>query len=299
LKAVIVREFMAFDQAEFCEVPDPVPAPGEVVIAVRNADVNYPDILVIEGRYQVRPPLPFSPGKAGAGVVETVGAGVSGLRPGDRVSFQVEYGAYAEKAVVPACNCRAMPDDISFENATARGLVYQTACFGLVDHARMQPADSVLVLGASGGVGMASIQLARALGAGVVIGATRGTQKSAAIRRFGADHVLDLSGDNLRDELRDTVRDLTGGSGVDIVIDPVGGEATAAALRALAWSGRMIIAGFASGNIPVIGAGYLLVKNITVSGLHWSDYRERDPERVGRVQAKLFDLYLSARSGHT
>ena len=293
MKAVIVRNFVPFDQAEICNVPDPVPGPGEVVVAVRNADVNFPDILVIEGNYQIKPPLPFSPGKAGAGVVETVGAGVVDLRPGDRVSFQVEYGAYAEKVLVPARNCRPMPDHISFEQATALGLVYQTAFFALVDHARMQPEDSVLVLGASGGVGMASVQLAKALGAGLVIGATRGDDKSASVRRYGADHVLDLSTENLRDALRHEVKGQTGGVGVDIVIDPVGGAATSAALRALAWRGRMVIVGFASGEIPSISAGYLLVKNISVSGIQWSDYRQRDPDRVGQVQKKLFELFSS------
>ncbi len=293
MKAVIVRDFVAFDRAEVCDVADPVPGAGEVVIAVKVAEVNYPDILVIEGRYQVKPPLPFSPGKAGAGVVETVGAEVSGLRPGDRVSFQVEYGAYAEKVVAPARNCVALPDGLSFEQASALGLVYQTAYFSLIEHAGMRPGDSVLVLGASGGVGMASLQLAKALGAGLVIGGTRGDDKSVRVRQFGADHVLDLSAENLRDALRDKVRELTGGDGVDIVIDPVGGEATRAALRALAWRGRLVIVGFASGDIPAIGAGYLLIKNITVSGIQWSDYREREPDRVGQVQAKLFELFLA------
>ncbi len=287
----MVRAFGPIDQAAVEEVPDPVPGPGEVLVAVRAAEANYPDILVIEGAYQIKPPLPFSPGKAAAGVIEAIGEDVAGFKPGDRVAVQVEYGAYAEKLIAPAATCYLMPEGLPFDKAAALGLAYQTAHFALVDRAGLQRGDCVLVLGASGGVGVASIQLAKALGARTVIGGVRAADDAEIAKAAGADHTIGLLMDNLRDGLRDAVRDATGGHGADVVIDPVGGDFNAAALRAMAWRGRMVIVGFASGDIPTIRSNYLLVKNIAVSGLQWSDYRDRDPQWVARVQAEIFDLY--------
>ena len=287
----MVRAFGPIDQAAVEEVPDPVPGPGEVLVAVRAAEANYPDILVIEGAYQIKPPLPFSPGKAAAGVIEAIGEDVAGFKPGDQVAVQVEYGAYAEKLIAPAATCYLMPEGLPFDKAAALGLAYQTAHFALVDRAGLQRGDCVLVLGASGGVGVASIQLAKALGARTVIGGVRAADDAEIAKAAGADHTIGLLMDNLRDGLRDAVRDATGGHGADVVIDPVGGDFNAAALRAMAWRGRMVIVGFASGDIPTIRSNYLLVKNIAVSGLQWSDYRDRDPQWVGRVQAEIFDLY--------
>ncbi len=295
MKAVVVRAFGPIDQAVLEEVPDPVPGPGEVLVAVHAAEANYPDILVMEGAYQIKPPLPFSPGKAAAGVVEAVGDGVTGFKPGDRVAAQVEYGAYAEKLIAPAATCYPMPDGLPFDKAAALGLAYQTAHFALIDRAGLQPGDRVLVLGASGGVGVASIQLAKALGAQTVIGGVRAEADAAVAKAAGADHTIGLLMDNLRDGLRDAVRDATDGHGADVVIDPVGGEFNAAALRAMAWRGRMVIVGFASGEIPTIRSNYLLVKNIAVSGLQWSDYRDRDPDWVARVQAEIFELYSQGK----
>ena len=262
MRAVVVEEYGAFNSAVVKELPDPVPGPGEVVVTVKAADVNFPDMMVIEGTYQVKPPLPFSPGKAAAGVVELVGESVTTLKPGDRVLACVEYGAYAEKLVARADQCHSMPDEISYAKAAAMGLVYLTAYFALTDRARLQPGESVFVLGAKGGVGVASVQVAKALGAATVIAGVRGAEHVRNAERLGADHVVDLSVDNLRNSLRDAVYGMTDGKGVDVVIDPVGGDACAAALRALAWRGRLVVVGFASGDIPEIKASYLLVKNI-------------------------------------
>jgi len=295
LKAVYVREFGPIGEAEVTDVPDPVAGPGEVIVAVKAAEVNFPDILVIEGKYQIKPPLPFSPGKAAAGIVESVGDGVTAPKPGDRVAVQVEYGAYAEKLRTRAATCYPLPDGMSFEEAAALGLVYQTAHFALVERAALAAGETVLVLGASGGIGMASVQLAKALGAGLVIGGVRGDDNAAVARAAGADHVIDLGMQGLRDGLRDAVRDLTDGHGVDVVVDPVGGDANAAALRAMAWRGRMVIIGFASGDIPAIRSNYLLVKNIAVSGLQWSDYREREAAWVARVQAEIFGFWSEGK----
>lgn len=295
MKAVIVEAFGPVENARVRTVADPLPGKGEVCIAVMAAETNFPDILVMEGNYQVKPPLPFSPGKAAAGVVESVGEGVSKFAPGDRVAVEVEYGAYAEKMIAPAASCFLIPDGISFEDAAALSLTYQTSHFALVERCQLKKGETVLVLGASGGIGFAAVQLARALGAGTVIAGTRGAAGIAAVQRAGADHVIDLSMDNLRDGLRDRVREITGGHGVDVVVDPVGGEANAAALRAMAWRARMVIIGFASGAIPTIKANYLLVKNITVSGLQWSDYRDRTPDWIATVQAQIFELFLQGK----
>lgn len=295
MKAIVVDEFCAYDRAVCREVAAPAPGPGEVVIDLHVAEVNYPDLLVIEGRYQVKPPLPFSPGKGAAGVIAATGEGVDSLRPGDRVAVQVEYGAYAEKLLAPAANCTPLPDAVSFETGAALGLAYQTAYFALADRAPLRPGERVLVLGASGGVGAAAVQLAKALGAGQVIAAVRGPEKAAFAAGLGADHVVDLAMDDLREGLRAAVHALSGGAGMDIVIDPVGGAATGAALRTLAWCGRIFIVGFAAGEIPQLPANYLLLKNISAIGLHWSDYRERDPARVRAAQRRLFELYLDGK----
>jgi len=295
VKAVIVREFSPFERVGVEQAPNPTPGEGEVVIDVKAAEVNYPDILVIAGQYQFKPPLPFTPGKAAAGIISAVGKGVTDFSVGDPVAAQIEFGAYAEKLRVRAINVFLMPPGVAFAKGAALGLAYQTAHFGLVERARMQKNDVVLVLGASGGIGVASVQIAKALGAKAVIGGVLGEENAVIARRAGADATIDLGKGDIRDTVRSAVRMLTGGHGANIVIDPVGGAANAAALRALAWRGRMVIIGFASGEIPKIPANYLLLKNIEVSGLQWSDYRDRTPEWVVKVQQELFDLYVAGK----
>jgi NADPH:quinone reductase len=299
VKAVLVRQFGPVESARVEDCPDPLPGEREVLIDVEAADTNYPDLLVIEGRYQVKPPLPFVPGKAAAGRVAALGAGVVGFHLGQRVAAQVEYGAYAGKLSAPAGCCYPIPDSIKTVDAAALVLTYQTAWWALTDRAALEPGESVLVLGAGGGVGVAAIGLAKALGAGTVIGATRGTSKAATVRQAGADHLVDLAQPNLRDALRDDVRKVTGGKGVDLAIDSVGGTATEAALRALAWRGRLVVVGFAGGDIPTIRANYLLVRNISVIGLQTSDYRDRWPQQAARAQAEIFRLAADGRLAPT
>ncbi len=295
MKAVWVRDFAPLEKAEIATVTDPEPGPGQVLIEVRAAEANYPDILVMEGKYQIKPPLPFSPGKAAAGVVAALGEGVSGLVVGQRVAAQVEYGAYAEQLLAKAGAVFPMPDAMPFHVGAALGLVYQTSHFALIERASFEAGQKVLVLGATGGIGSAAVQLAKALGASTVVGAVLGRENLAVAQSLGCDHVIDLGTGDIKVQLRDEVRAATGGAGVDVVIDPVGGEATAAALRALAWRGHLVVIGFASGEIPSIRANYLLVKNISVSGLQWSDYRERDPAWVSRVQAEIFALWQDGK----
>ncbi len=292
MRAIVVRRHGAPEDLVIEERPAPLPGPAEVLVAIRAIGVNFPDLLVIGGTYQVRPPLPFSPGKDAAGVVLAVGAGVTACQPGDRVVCQMEHGAYAEQAVVPERHCFVLPDGLSFEAAAAMGLAYQTAHFALVERGQYRPGETVLVNGAAGGVGLAAVQIAKGLGATVIAGVQGEAQAVVALAN-GADHTVDLRMPDLRNALRERIRSLTAGHGVDVALDPVGGDAFQAALRALAWRGRLVVIGFAGGTIPEIKANYLLVKNIQVSGLQWSDYRDREPGWVRHVQRELFDLYLA------
>ncbi len=294
MRAVIVHEHGPAESHRVEDVADPVPGPGQVVVDLHAIGVNFPDLLVVEGKYQFLPPRPFSPGKEGAGVISALGPGVEGLRVGERVALQTEYGAYVQRIAVRQETVYPMPASMSFEDAAALGLAHQTAHFALVERAGLLKGESVLVTGASGGVGLATVELAKALGARV-LGGIGSPAKGRVVLEHGADELIDLGAANLRDDLRAQVANALGGGGVDIVVDTVGGEVFSAALRALAWRGRLVVVGFASDRIPEVRANYLLVKNIAVTGLQWSDYRERRPEWVARVQQELFALYEEGR----
>lgn len=294
MKALIVREHGPLENLLLEEVPDPVPGAGEVLVDVHAASVNFPDLLVIGGTYQVLPPRPFSPGKDMAGVVAAVGAGVTTCKPGDRVAAQHEYGAYAQKCVVPQQNCYPMPDAMSYADAAAMGIAYPTAHFALIERARWQPGETVLINGAAGGVGIATIEVAKALGATVV--ASVGSETKAAVARaHGADHVVRTDVPKLRDAFRDQVHAAVGKRGIDVIVDPVGGDVFDASLRVIAWSGRLVVVGFAEGRIPEVKAGHLLVKNISLLGLQYSAYRDRQPEKVQRVQRELFAWHTAGK----
>ncbi|MBM3485023.1 MAG: NADPH:quinone oxidoreductase family protein [Alphaproteobacteria bacterium] len=293
MRAIIARKLGAPEDLAIEDVPSLVPGKGEVRIDVHAAAINFPDLLVIAGRYQVRPPLPFSPGKECAGVVAALGADVAALRVGDRVMVQVEYGAFAEELVAPATHCYPIPDAMGFDEAAAVGIAYQTAHFALVDRAAVKASESVLVTAATGSVGIGAMQLAKAFGCTVIAGLTSPAKADLA-RENGADHVIDLSGHDLRERVRADIRQITGG-GVDVVIEMVGGETFDGALRALNWRGRQVVVGFTGGEIPTVKANYLLLKNIAVTGVNWSDYRDRDPAWVQRVQDEIFALYLAGK----
>ncbi|MGA0116419.1 MAG: NADPH:quinone oxidoreductase family protein [Burkholderiales bacterium] len=294
MKALIVKEHGPLENLLLEEVPDPVPGAGEVLVDVHAASVNFPDLLVIGGTYQVLPPRPFSPGKDMAGVVAAVGAGVTALKPGDRVAAQIEFGAYAQKCVVPQQNCYPMPDSMSYADAAAMGIAYPTAHFALVERARWQPGETVLINGAAGGVGIATIEVAKALGA-TVVASVASEAKAAVAREHGADHVVRTDVPNLRDAFRDQVYAAVGKRGIDVIVDPVGGDVFDASLRVIAWSGRLVVVGFAEGRIPEVKAGHLLVKNIALLGLQYSAYRDRQPEKVQRVQRELFDWHVAGK----
>lgn len=291
MKGIVVKDYAPWRQHGIGELPDPVAGKGEVLIEIEASEVNFPDILHVEGRYQVKVTLPFAPGLGGAGKIIGLGEGVKDFALGQRVMTLPEFGMHAERAAVKADHCFAVPDDVPLDIAAALGLVYQTVWFALIARGSFTPRDRVLVLGATGGIGMAAIQLAKALGAKQVIAATRGAEGAAIARSLGADEVIDTSKPELRDRLRAELLALSDGHGADVVIDPVGGTTAEAALRAMAWEGRYVVVGFAAGEVPVFKANYLLVKNITVAGLQWTDYRKRDLAGVRAAQEKIFDLW--------
>lgn len=290
MRAVIVERFGPLEDIVVKEVDAPTPGSRQVLIEARNAGVNFPDVLMISGAYQVRPELPFSPGMEVSGVVAAVGEEVENISTGQRVAAHVGYGAYAEQVLAPEASCYPIPDDISFEHAAALGLVYQTAHFALTERAHVSAGERVLVTGAAGGVGMAAIQLVKAYG-GIAFAGIRRPEQEASVREAGADHLVLLDGENLYDGLKDQVDQITNGHGVDVVIDIVGGGVFDASLRALAWGGRMVVVGFASGEIPSVKVNYLLLKNLSVIGLHWGDYLRRESQWVRRVQNDLYSLY--------
>lgn len=294
MQALIVKEHGPLENLLLEDAPDPVPGPGEVLVDVHAASVNFPDLLVIGGTYQILPKRPFSPGKDMAGVVAAVGAGVTTCKPGDRVAAQNEYGAYAQKCVVKQETCYPMPVAMSYADAAAMGIAYPTAHFALVERGRYQPGETVLINGAAGGVGIATIQVAKALGA-TVVASVSSEDKARLAREMGADHVVRTDVPNLRDAFRDQVLAAVGKRGIDIIVDPVGGDVFDASMRVIAWSGRLIVVGFAEGRIPEVKAGHLLVKNISVIGLQYSAYRDRQPDKVRRVQQQLFDWHAAGK----
>lgn len=290
MKAIIVDEFNTPDALTIGNLPDPQCGDNDVLIKVCAAAVNFPDVLVVQGKYQILPERPFAPGKDAAGVVRAVGKHVTHLRPGDRVVAQLEYGAFAELVSAPSASCFRIPDAMSYADAAAMGLVYQTAYFALMERGEFKKGETVLVTGAAGGVGSAAIQIVKGLG-GVALAAVSGTEHARAADELGADAVIDLSISDLRESLRKQVRNATSGHGADVLLDTLGGDVFDAAIRAMAWCGRAVVIGFAAGRIPEIKVNYLLVKNIGVCGLQWSDYRDRQPEKVLAVQQEIFRLY--------
>jgi NADPH:quinone reductase len=290
VRAIIVDKFGAPERLRVGDVAEPVPRADEVLVAVYAAPVNYVDLLVIGGTYQFLPPLPFIPGKGPAGVVAALGRNVTSLRVGDRVLAMAEQGGYAEAVTVRADQCYRLPPSMSFTGAASLSLVYDTAWFALRERARLESGETVLVLGASGGVGQAAIQLAHAMGARVLAGILR-PEREGSVLAAGADAVIDLSAADLPNSLGAQFYAVTEGRGVDIILDPLGGSIFEAAVRALAWRGRLVVIGFAAGAIPTIRTNYLLLKNIEISGLQISDYRKRRPAQVAACFAEIFSLY--------
>lgn len=294
MRAAIVKEFGPIASHTVGDLPDPTPGAGEVLVTIKATAVNFVDSLVVTGKYQFLPQRPFAPGKLPAGIVAALGKGVTGLKVGDRVLTLAEQGGYAQKVAVDARQCFKLPATMGFGEAASMALVYDTSWFGLRERARIKAGDSVLVLGATGGVGLASVQLAKAMGARV-FGGVSNAAKAPPVLAAGAEDFIDLSLPNLRDSLREQVFAKNGGKGVDIIIDPIGGDAFDASLRALAWRGRLVVVGFASGRIPEVKVNYLMLKNIEISGLQVSDYRKRLPDMMTECMREIFALYEAGK----
>ena len=290
MRAVIIDEHGEIETARVGEFPDPVPDPKEVLVRVHAVAANFVDLLVIEGKYQSLPDRPFVPGKGPAGVVVGIGAEVQDFEEGDRVLAMAEEGGYGELVTVGQAHVYHLPESLSFVDAASMSLVYDTSWFALNDRGRLAPGETVLVLGATGGVGYAAVQLAKAMGAKVLAGISS-PEKASLFEDGEVDGVIDLSAEDLRDDLRRQVYEANHGMGVDVVIDPLGGDFFDAAVRALAWRGRLVVVGFAAGRIPTIKTNYLLLKNIAVSGLQVSDYRKWDGAQMIECFSEIFKLY--------
>jgi NADPH2:quinone reductase len=272
MRALLCTEFGPVSDLRVSEVPVPVPGDREVLVRVEAAGLNYPDALVVQGKYQVRPARPFVPGMELAGVVDAVGAKVTEFRPGDPVMASTATGAFAERCAVPVEQVLPRPAALASDLAAASLLTYGTTLHALEDRAQLRSGETVLVLGAAGGVGTAAVSIARLLGARVIAAASSAARLEVC-RKLGADFTIDYATDDLR--LR--VKEITGGLGVDVVYDPVGGPYSEAALRSTAWAGRFLVIGFATGEIPKIPLNLALLNERSILGVYWGDWSRRDP----------------------
>ena len=272
------------------EVPTPAPGPGEVRIAIRAASLNFPDTLTVQGKYQFKPPLPFVPGSEYAGIVEAVGDGVTQVQIGDAVAAMGSTGGFATHGIAPARSVLKLPPGFALEDAAAFALTYGTTHHALVDRAALKAGETVLVLGAAGGVGTSAIQVAKAVGA-KVIAAASSDEKCAFCRGLGADATLNYATQNVRDALKE----LTGGKGPDVVYDPVGGDLAEPVFRSIAWRGRYLVIGFAQGSIPSLPLNLALLKGASIVGVFWGDFVKREPENSARGMAELARWYAEGR----
>lgn len=289
MKALICREYGPPENLSVQDMPDLQPGPGEVVVRVRAAGVNFPDALIVQNLYQFKPTPPFSPGGETAGEVMAVGEGVQRVKVGDKVIALTIWGGFAEQVLAKQDQVIPMPEGLSFEVAGSLLLTYGTCLHGLRDRAALQPGQTVLVLGAAGGIGIATIELAKALGARVIAAASS-AEKLATCRAKGADEVINYREQNLRDE----VKRLTGGQGVDVVMDPVGGDYAEQALRSMAWRGRYLVVGFTDGQIPRLPLNLVLLKGCAIVGVFWGDFIRREPKAA---QVDLRDLMQMLEQG--
>lgn len=268
------------------EMPTPTPGPGEVLIRIEAASLNFPDLLIVQNKYQIKPPLPFVPGSEYAGTVEAVGDGVSQLRVGQRVACLTGTGGFATHAIAPAKVCMPLPQGFPATDAAAFIMIYATSYHALVDRAQLQAGETVLVMGAAGGVGTAAIQIAKAMGARVIAAAST-EEKCALCLSIGADAVINYSQENLRE----AVKALTDGKGPDVIYDPVGGDFAEPAFRSIAWRGRYLVVGFASGPIPALPLNLALLKGASIVGVFWGDFAKREPAANAEMMATLAQWY--------
>ncbi|WP_409265768.1 NADPH:quinone oxidoreductase family protein [Pseudomonas sp. KCJK8521] len=290
MKAVLCKTLGPARDLVLEEVASPVPKKNEILLDVQAAGVNFPDTLIIEGRYQFQPPLPFSPGSEAAGVVAAVGEKAGAFKVGDRVMALTGWGAFAEQVAVPFYNVLPIPASMDFTTAAAFGMTYGTSMHALRQRGQLQAGETLLVLGASGGVGLAAVEIGKAMGARVIAAASS-AEKLAVAKAAGADELIDYSQASLRDE----IKRLTGGQGVDVIYDPVGGELFEQAVRGLAWNGRLLVVGFASGTIPQLAANLVLLKGAAVLGVFWGAFAQRQPEDNAANFRQLFAWHAEGK----
>jgi NADPH2:quinone reductase len=278
------------EELVWTELPTPTPAAGEVLLEIKAASLNFPDILIVQNKYQMKPPLPFVPGAEYAGVVRGLGEGVRHLKVGQHVACLSGTGGFATHTLAPAALCLPLPEDFGFVDAAAFIMTYATTHHALVDRAQLKAGETLLVLGAAGGVGTAAIQIGKALGARVIAAAST-PEKCALCTSLGADATINYSQDNLRDALKT----LTAGKGPDVVYDPVGGDLTEAAFRSIAWRGRYLVIGFAAGPIPALPLNLALLKGASIVGVFWGDYAKREPRDNAAMLQALVGWYGAGR----
>jgi NADPH2:quinone reductase len=282
MRAVVCREYGPPEKLVIEERASPEPGAGQVLIAVRAAGVNFPDTLIIDGKYQIKPPLPFSPGSEAAGIVKAIGAGVTTVAPGDHVVALAPFGGYAEELIAGEAQVVPMPPGLDFARAACALTTYGTSWHALVDRAALRAGETLLVLGAAGGVGLAAVELGKQLGARVIAAASSAARLETC-RQSGADELIDYS----REDLKDRVKALTRGNGVDVVYDPIGGALSETALRVTGWGGRFLVIGFAAGEIPKIPANLVLLKGSAMVGVFWGAWLMREPARARAAHVEL------------
>jgi NADPH2:quinone reductase len=290
MRAVVCRDYGSPETLVVEEVPAPAPDPGAAVVDVRAAAVNFTDLLMLQNRYQLSATPPFVPGSEFAGVVRAVGAGVEAVGPGQRVCGVTFVGAFAERVAVPAASLTVVPDHVDLRGAAAFQVGYGTAYHALRSAARLRAGETLAVLGAAGGVGLAAVELGHVLGARVIAAAS-GAEKLAACRAQGASDGIDYA----REPLKERLKALTGGRGVDVVLDPVGGPLAEQALRATAWRGRFVVVGFASGEIPRIPLNLLLLKGAQLLAFNLGPFMTNEPDEMARNHHELLDLFFADR----
>ena len=290
MKALLCKQHGLPDTLVLEETPDPVPGPGDVVVEMKAAGVNFPDVLIIQNKYQFKPPLPFAPGAELAGIVSAVGSEVPRFKVGDRVIGSCGHGAFAEKVKVPATRLIPLPAGVDFETGAAFTLTYGTSWHAIKDRAALQSGETMLVLGAAGGVGLAAIEIGKALGARVIAAASS-EEKLRVCREHGADSTINYS----NEDLRQRIKALSDGKGPDVVYDPVGGQFTEQAFRSIAWRGRHLVVGFANGEIPKLPLNLALLKGAAIVGVFWGDHVAREPAQFAAELATMFDLVAKRR----
>jgi NADPH2:quinone reductase len=273
MKAVVCHAWGLPDTLVIEEQEAKSAGPGQVVIDIKAAGVNFPDVLIIQNKYQFKPPLPFTPGSELSGVVNSVGEGVTQYKPGDKVIAFIGHGAFAQQVVAPVANLMPMPPGMDFDIAAAITLTYGTSHHAVVDRAQLQAGETMLVLGAAGGVGLAAIEIGKALGARVIAAASS-DEKLAVCREHGADACINYS----REDLREAIKAATDGKGPDVVYDPVGGDYSEAAFRSIGWRGRYLVVGFANGDIPKLPLNLTLLKGASLVGVFWGEFAKREPK---------------------